>query len=309
MRFIFIGGTYRGFKVLSSLFEQKHFPVFAVILKEDEHEENKFSNKIVDLLIEYNIPFIIRRKIKNEDAEEITKLQCDFAIVCGWRSIINIDVLHSFKFGMVAAHDSLLPQHRGFAPINWGIINGEKKGGVTLFLLHEGETDSGFIISQQEVTIEFTDYAIDVYEKVVSTTVQLYENFIKNYQNNSIQLIEQDESKASYTCKRTPSDGKIEWNDSSTAIYNLIRALAPPYPKAFCYYNGIEYRIHKAEIGPNNLKNYVGRIPGRVINYSPSGIEVLCGKGTILITLWEQIELKIISSPYKDIKSIAVSLK
>lgn len=308
--FIFIGGTERGFRLLKQCVSDGFVPKKCFILKEDDHEKATFSMEMVNLCKQTNINYELRKKLLGQDEEYLKSRKFDFAIVCGWRTIINPALNNSFKIGMVAAHDSLLPQYRGFAPLNWAIINGEKQTGVTLFLIGDGDVDSGLVISQTKVTIKPTDYAYDVFEKISNTTTEQYKAFIKQVaKGKKIELKKQDERNATYTCKRTPADGKIEWKDSSNNIYNLIRGLTHPYPGAFCSFGDNVFHIHKALLGKNNRRNYIGKIPGRVIGISKEGIEVMCGQGTILIAEWENKQAGLINNPNENVKSITVSLR
>lgn len=304
MKFIFIGGTYRGYKLLNSLVTQKYLPSQIFILKEDQHELLQYSSKIKEIADKFAIKSSLRKKLNKEDEELIISNKWDFAIVCGWRTIINPSINDSFKVGILAAHDSLLPAYRGFAPLNWAIINGEKKTGVTLFLINDGEVDSGEIVGQESVNIDFEDYAIDVFEKICDATNKVVLDFISNYLANNVKLIKQDENQATYTCKRTPDDGRINFNDSSEQVYNFIRALAHPYPGAFLQHENRTYHVRRAFIGPKNNHSFIGRIPGRVIQIDKDGVEVLCSKGTIKISEWEDKSTGTIENPSITIKSI-----
>ena len=151
MRYIFIGGTRRGFKVLEALLKLGKRPDYCFILKEDVHEQIIYSKKLSELAESNCIPYNIKKKIDNSDYAIFQKSIRDFVLVCGWRTLIDYKLSEYFKLGFLAAHDSLLPKYRGFAPINWSIINGETKTGVTLFKINESEADSGDIIAQNEV--------------------------------------------------------------------------------------------------------------------------------------------------------------
>jgi methionyl-tRNA formyltransferase len=307
MNFVFIGGTYRGYKLLEAVLSAGYVPQLIFILKEDDHETVKYSEQAQVLLAKHNLSFSITKKISKVDYEKIKSIDVDFAIVCGWRTLINTEHTPNIKLGYIAAHDSLLPKYRGFAPLNWAIINGEKHTGVTLFLIENELVDSGRVINQAEVIIEPNDYGWDVHEKVTAASVNLYLQFFKSYPDK-FNLSIQNEAEATYTCSRTPEDGKIDWQQNSDTVYNLIRALAPPYPGAYCTYNNENYIIHKACIGPNNHKNYTGNIPGRVIGFENKGIEVLCNKGSVLIELWENTNTNVIIPPGEIIKSIKTKL-
>lgn len=309
MNYIFIGGTYRGLKLLRNLLKNGMPPDYMVILKEDDHELVKCSADLCNLAQQNGISFSVKKKLGKADIEIIKEKTRDFAIVCGWRTIIPLELGNYFKLGMIAAHDSLLPAYRGFAPINWAIINGETETGVTLFKITDGEVDSGPIYIQKKVKINKNEYAQIVYEKITQATILAFDELIQRYKKGTLKKREQNEKKATYTCKRSPDDGLINWKQSSGIVLNFIMALAPPYPGAFCYFNNIKYIITKARIGSNNDKVFIGNIPGRVIKIFGEGIEVLCLSGTIEILEWINTENMVEENPSSVVKSITVSLK
>jgi methionyl-tRNA formyltransferase len=310
MKFGFIGGTPRGFTLFKELLAKGHKPEFCVILKEDDHENTKISNEFLQTASQNAVPSEIKKKLEEKDYKMIRELSPDFIIVCGWRTLIKTEVNDHLKIGLVAAHDSLLPKYRGFAPLNWAIINGEKKTGVTLFIINDGETDSGDIIHQEEVEIAENDYASDVYKKVIDATVSSYLHFIQNVASGQmINRVKQKESEATYTCKRTPEDGQINWNDSSEKVYNLVRALAYPYSGAFFYHNNKKYEIRSASPGIQNNKHFSGRIPGRIISILNNGIEVMCGEGTVMINEIRDENSDSVITANQVFKSITIRLQ
>ena len=308
-RFAFIGGTVRGYRLLQSLINENRIPLFAVILREDDHESVKYSSDISSLLSSHKIAVSVKKELNNDDYEMIRKSSPDIVIVSGWRTLIDPKANQYVKEGFIAAHYSLLPKYRGFAPVQWAIINGEKETGVTLFKINEGEADSGLIAAQKKIEIAQNDYSKDLDDKIISCTVELFQEFIQKYESGTLKYTKQDESKATYSCKRIPEDGKIDWRKSSSEIFNLIRALAYPYPGAFCEYNNVCYHIRSAQPGKHNDKIFSGRIPGRVTGIYKEGIEVLCGKGTIMITEWEDKSEGIVNCPSEVVKSITSTLK
>lgn len=309
IRFGFIGGTVRGYKLIEALLINNLIPEFSVILKEDDHENEKYSAEISSMLNKHKVPNHIKKKLTDDDYKKIQESNPDFVIVSGWRSLIDTGVNKYIKSGFIAAHQSLLPKYRGFAPLQWAMINGDKETGVTLFQINDGEVDSGRIISQKRIPINFEEYADEVDKKLIECTIELYMDFFENYKSSRISYREQNESEATYTCKRIPDDGKIDWNKSSLEIYNLIRALAYPFPGAFCYFNNTCYNIKKASPGKNNDKKFAAYIPGRVIHIDPKGIEVMCGNGTIQISEWENKITGVANIPSDVVKSISDTLK
>lgn len=278
----FIGGRSRGYLWVQSALKRGEKIVGAIVMKEDPHEVENFSEKISKLLLKESIPYFVAKNIKEAKyLNFIKRLSPSVIIVMGWRTIIPKQIIEIPPRGTVAVHESLLPKYRGFAPVNWSIINGEKQTGVTLFYIDKG-TDSGDIISQQKVSISPEDTGVQLYEKTSSASVQLLEKFLPKIKSGKAPRRKQVEAQATYTCKRIPSDGLINWESSTMSINNLIRSLSYPYPNAFSYLNGEKIFITKSKIPKQ--KNYVGKIPGRVISIDKTlGVEILTGDGTLLV--------------------------
>ncbi|MEO8446826.1 MAG: methionyl-tRNA formyltransferase [bacterium] len=307
VKFGFIGGTNRGYKLINALFGKELFPEFAMILKEDDHEKIKYDEKISDMFNEKNIPNFIKKKLGKSDYDLIKDSNVDVIVLYGWRTLIDTRISSCIKYGIIAAHQSLLPKYRGFAPVQWVIINNEKETGVTLFQIAEGEVDNGKIISQAKVEIDPNEHGIELDDKLIEITIEHFFKVLENIEKGELILVEQDETKATYACKRIPDDGLINWNKSTGEIFNLIRALAYPFTGSFCRYGDDTYIVRKARIGDNNDKIYSGRIPGRVIKILSEGIEILTGDGSILIAEWENSKTGKVSCPSSEIKSLSVT--
>jgi len=307
--YVFIGGTYRGWKTLTSLIDRGFVPQVVFVLKEDDHEVETYSDRIAETARSINVPCRITKALSEDDYRAIQNMQPEFALVCGWRTIIDPAISGSMRLGLVAAHDSLLPKYRGFAPINWAIINGETETGVTLFLIGDGEVDSGDIIAREKVAIGPDEYAREVYEKITDATVSLCLRFFADHAEGKVERVKQNEAEATYTCKRSPQDGRIDWTRNDTEVYNLIRALAHPYPGAYCFFNGTEFRVRRASPGTMRKRNYAGRIPGKVIRIDSRGIEVLCGSGSLTIREWENAGTGTAGVPSEFVRSIAATLQ
>ena len=128
----------------------------------------------------------------------------------------------------------MLPKYRGFAPLVWAIINGEKKTGVTLFYFDEG-VDNGDVVDQYKIDIDDNDNISVLLDKTNRAVIKLLQRNINNILLGQNNRYPQDSSNASYCSQRKPIDGLINWNGSSKHIHRLIRAISPPYPCAFTY--------------------------------------------------------------------------
>lgn len=278
-RWIFIGGRRHGQLLLTNLFERGHLPVFTYILEEDPHEHEKHSTEIAALCAAHGVSFKVTKKVGTTEVSRIAALGPNLIAVMGWRTIIPTEVLAVPKFGAVALHDSLLPRYRGFAPINWAIINGERETGVSLFYLDEG-VDSGPVIAQQRIPIGPDDTGADVYEKVTGASVALMGEHIPSLARARQPAKAQEAADATFTCSRTPEDGRIDWSAPTRAVYDLIRALSFPYPGAFTTLEGRRLVVWKAKpVQPASI--YSGRVPGRVVALGSNGVDVLTGDGLL----------------------------
>jgi methionyl-tRNA formyltransferase len=207
----------------------------------------------------------------------------DVGFVVGCRVIIPKAIWEQPRLGMLAVHDSLLPRYRGFAPINWSILNAEVETGVTLFYLGEG-VDAGDIVAQKTIAIAPTDTAPAVYERVCGATVDLILESCPGLASGNAPRIHQDPGAASFSCSRSPADGEINWTKSTVEIFNKIRALSWPYPGAYTFYESRKLMLWQAA-PVEDAPCYVGRIPGRVISVSgPQGdVQVLTGDGVLRV--------------------------
>lgn len=279
LKILFIGGTPRGLELFKLLIKRQENIVFACILKEDPHEIFRASEEIERLSVQNRIPFAI---CKSVNPELILPFSPDVAFVCGWRTLLPSALFDKVPFGCIAAHDSLLPKYRGFAPLNWAIINGERETGVTLFKIDNGGVDSGKIFDQVAVDIPIEENANGIYEKIIHGTLLLYERYLDALkEEKSILWRTQDETQATYTCKRIPEDGKIDWSKSAWEIYNLIRALPPPFPPTWTTCRSEKIYILKASL-PQQVR-YIGNIVGRIVKISNEGCTILCKDGQIVV--------------------------
>lgn len=278
MRIFIFAASRRGHAVLKELISQKSNICGILCLIDDPHED-QIHKKITKLAKDHNIPIFYSDSTKPKQYHEILKkLKPDIAFTIGWRYLIPENCFSIPKKGLLVIHDSLLPEYRGFAPMNWAIINGETKTGVTLFYIAK-TVDSGAIVDQMETPIHENDTAATVDKRIISLYQLIIKKNLKALQNGSAKATPQDESLATYTSKRTPGDGEIDWNKSAHEIHNLVRGLTHPFPGAYTTLNGKKILIWETVL-PEQLK-FVGNIPGRIIWKTHGIIEVLTGDGIL----------------------------
>lgn len=281
MRTLFIGSTRRGFLSLKALLEAS-VPVAGILsLTQAPHEIERYEAHFRQLAAERNIPIREASQLKDPGLVDwvVRVIRAEVAFAIGLRVLMPEPLWAACPKGCWAAHDSLLPAYRGFAPLNWSIINGETETGVTLFKIDAG-MDTGDILLQQQVPIGADETAPQIYEKICAATLSVVVEGFRLLQDD-VRPQTQDPSLASYTCSRIPEDSLIDWCQPTRTIHNLIRALTFPYPGAFTYIKNRRIYVLSARPGPETPP-YVGRIPGRVIQVSPDGwVDVLTGDGVL----------------------------
>lgn len=204
----------------------------------------------------------------------------DILFVIGFSRLVGAQVLAVPKDGAIGMHPTLLPRHRGRAPLAWTLICGLARSGVTMFYLKE-EADTGAIIAQEEFTISQDDTAATLYETAKAAHVQLIKKMYPQLMQGKIPGTPQDESRASYWPKRTPKDGIIDWNQGAHALYDFIRGQSEPYPGAFTCAGKQKLTVWAARI---NDENATGAAPGMVVATGAQGAVVQAGRGQLVLT-------------------------
>lgn len=272
------------------------------VFKEDLHEKEQFSKKIKEFCSEKKISCAYW---KNEN--DLLKISnVDILVAIKWRYLFSNKIINHPKYGCFAIHDSLLPKYRGASPLNWAIANGEAKVGATLFEVNEG-VDSGKILDQKSFRIKNDQLFGEINDLMYKTYLDLIESFVERIEEKDFRGKKQDESKASYCCRRTPDDGEINWSKNSREIFNLYRAVSPPAPGCFTFFKNKKIYILDCEI-IDDKSSYVGSVCGRIVHSSKSKgyVDVLTGDGILRINTVSVG--KRIFSPSKIIKSISSTL-
>ena len=203
------------------------------------------ESAVKQFAVQNNIPVLQPVKLRDPEFIELLKsYQADLQVVVAFRMLPEM-VWNMPEHGTVNVHASLLPNYRGAAPINWAVINGEKKTGVTTFLLQH-EIDTGNILLSQEINIDETDNAGIVHDKLMESGADLLIKTVNAIENKEINPIPQDSLTSAETVKHAPKifkeDCLIDWNKNTDVIYNLIRGLSP-YPAAYTILDGKNLKV------------------------------------------------------------------
>ncbi|MBB6696185.1 methionyl-tRNA formyltransferase [Clostridium algidicarnis] len=225
---------------------------------------------VKELALDYNIPVFQPEKVKgNEEVIRILKdLNPDFIIVVAYGQILPKEVLELPKYACINLHASLLPKYRGAAPINWAIINGEKESGNTTMLMDVG-LDTGDILLTNKVDIDNEITAGELHDNLMSSGSDLLIETIESMYKGGLKSIKQENMGNSYASMLNKDIAKINWNENSLNIHNLIRGLNP-WPIAHTDYEGQRMKIYKSSV----INKKSTKTPGTILNVSKEGIEV-----------------------------------
>jgi methionyl-tRNA formyltransferase len=232
----------------------------------------------------------------NDYKDEIKELNPDFIFVIGWSQLINKEIINASKKGTIGFHTSKLPKDRGRSTIAWQISEGYTETALTMFYISKG-IDNGDIIAQENIKIEQDDYVKDILFKINQSTYNLLKTYFPLLVSGKAPRIKQDETQASYRKLRTDNDSLINWNSNTDKIYNLIRAVSFPYPKAWTLNKGEKIKINKASVVnflPKNLCEF--EISGTILgNLKGYGYLIKTKNGIIAINDLEQKDIYLLT--------------
>lgn len=283
MKIVFFGSSHFGDPLLRELLK-KGYQVPCVVTQPDRQKGRGLhlgSTVIKNTALKYNLKVFQPQDINaKESVKFLGNFDSDLFVVIAYGQILSKEVLGIPKIMPINAHASILPKYRGAAPINWALINGDDKTGVSIIKITQ-KMDAGPIILKKDIQILQNDTAITLEERLSRVAADLVIDAIRLIENNSYTLTEQDVKKATFAAKLKKQDGLIDWQRSASDIKNLIRGCIN-WPGAYTFYQGKMLKIFKTEIA-NFSSLLPTHAPGEIYNITKSGISVYCGKDNLII--------------------------
>ncbi|KRQ86925.1 Methionyl-tRNA formyltransferase [Caloramator mitchellensis] len=295
MKIIFMGTPEFAVPTLEKLTE-KH-EVIAVFTQPDKPKgrgQKMQFTPVKEFAIKKNIKVYQPERLKNNSEVEnlIKELNADAIVVVAYGQILPKSILEAPRLGSINVHASLLPKLRGAAPINWAIINGESKTGITTMLMDVG-LDTGDMLLKKEVEILENQTAGELHDNLMLIGADLLIETLEGLEKGIIIPEKQDDKFSSYAPMLSKEMGHINWDRNFEEIHNLIRGLIP-WPGAYSYYEDQMIKIWKSR----KKNNAVCGKPGEIIEITKNGIEVACKEGSI-----EILELQEVGGKKMDVAS------
>lgn len=286
MRIIYMGTPDFAVAPLKTLVDSG-FNVVAVVTGEDKPQgrgRKVLPTPVKEFALEHGIPVLQPAKLKDEAfLAELKSFNADLQVVVAFRMLPEV-VWAMPKLGTFNLHAALLPQYRGAAPINWAVINGETKTGVTTFFLDK-DIDTGRIMLKQEVDILPEDNAGTIHDKLMVVGSELVKKTVEMILSGDVKTVAQSELISSDTVlKPAPKifkeDCRLDFSKDGISIKNLVRGLSP-YPAAFTTLKikDKEMNVKVFEVGfePDSSEKEVGK----VITDNKNFIKISCQNGYI----------------------------
>ena len=243
------------------------------------------ASAVKEYALSQNIPVYQPKKIRNNEEvlNTLKILEPDFLAVVAYGKILPQEVLDVAKYGSINVHGSLLPKYRGSAPMQWAIINGEKVTGITTMFMDAG-MDTGDMLLKEEIEIK-PEYTLeDVHDKLMVIGAQLLVETLDKICEGTIQRIKQNDDEATNAPMISKEMTKIDFNNTSSDIYNFVRGLCP-FPGTYMKSdNGKTYKVYK--VTPFEDKTIdKGVENGDILLMSKEALYIKCKDGYVAIDI------------------------
>lgn len=251
--------------------------VALVVTHPDNPAEEIWFASVADRAREAGIPVVMPADANApEFIAQLAALQPDFIFSFYYRAMLSDAVLATAARGAYNMHGSLLPHYRGRVPVNWAVLHGETRTGASLHRM-VSKPDAGDLVAQQAVPILPDDTAFEVFGKVTVAAEMALDACLPALLAGRADHVPLDLRAGSYFGGRRPEDGRIDWQQPAQAIHNLIRAVAPPYPGAFCG-DGANRLI----LARSRLAGRADWPPGQLTLVCADRLQVRCTDGVLL---------------------------
>lgn len=280
MKIVFMGTPDIAVGCLQKIIDEKH-EILGVVTQPDKpvgRGKKMGMPPVKELALKYDIPVYQPIKARDEEFVQVLReLNPDLIVVVAFGQILPKSILDIPKLGCVNVHVSLLPKYRGAAPINWVIINGEEKTGVTTMYMDEG-LDTGDMILTSEFALDDEITAGELHDIMKEEGALLLKQTIDLIAKGEAPRIPQNHEEFTYAPMMNKTLGQIDFSKSAKEIHNLVRGVNP-WPSAYTTYKGQTMKVWKTNV----LNETSDKHPGTILKVDKEGIRVSTKDNVLLI--------------------------
>ena len=282
MRVVFMGTPDFAVGTLKALLQSRH-QVVAVVTQPDKPKGRGKAMQftpVKEVAVRAEIPVMQPKRVREpEVVEEIRQFHPDVIVVVAFGQLIPKAILDMPQYGCVNVHASLLPKYRGAAPIQWAVIDGEEKSGVTTMQMDEG-LDTGDMLLTEEVVLDPQETGGSLFDKLSEVGAGLLLKTLDELEAGNVHPQKQpSESTTAYAAMLTKKMGEIDWTQSAVQIERLVRGLNP-WPSAYTHLGQKTLKIWRAAVHPSMVQT---KEPGTVILMDKKHFGVQTGDGMLEI--------------------------
>lgn len=281
MRIVFMGTPDFAVHALKALAASRHEVTLVVTQPDRQKGRGKavLESDVKKCAESLGIPVFQPAKVKTEDAVAVLREQHpDAIVVAAYGQILSQEILDLPKFGCINIHGSLLPRWRGAAPIQWSVIDGDERTGITIMQMDRG-LDTGDILLQESVEIGKKETAEHLYERLAAMGGPLVLKALDAIEDGTITRTKQDDAKSCYAKMLTKRQGEISWTMPAVRIERLVRGLNS-WPSAYTFYRGKMLKIWDADAEP---QKEMEAAPGTILGTTKDAIRVQTGDGVLVL--------------------------
>ena len=281
MRSIFLGTPAFAVPTLERMVEAGH-QVLAVVTQPDRPRgrgQNPAAPAVKEAAVRLGLPVYQPERVRRPESVEFLKeLRAEVMVVVGYGQIIPQAVIDLAPFGIINVHASLLPKYRGAGPIQWAILNGETRTGVTTMRIDAG-LDTGDMLLKEETEIGPEENAVELGKRLAVLGADLLLKTLRGLEKGNIIPEPQNPLEATLAPLLKKGDGVIDWSQPAVAIHNRVRGLQP-WPGAYTSFRGNTLHIWKSRVAAGGVRSLSdGAPPGRFVSLKPAAVQ--CGDGAL----------------------------
>ena len=295
MRIIFMGTPEFAAPAIDSLIAAGH-EIAAVFSQPDKPKGRGYAMTpppVKVKALEHGVPVYQPTSMRDGEALKIFHaIKPDVGVVIAYGKILPQEILDSPKYGCINVHASLLPKYRGAAPIQWSVIDGEPKTGVTTMQMDAG-LDTGDMLLRSETEIQPDETAGELHDRLSAMGAELIVRTLDALAKGELKPEKQDDSQSCYAKMLTKELCAVDWSRSAREIHNRIRGLSP-WPVATAVLEGKKLKIHRSAVSDMEAPEAEC---GEIISFDP--LTVKCGSGAVeLLEIQAEGKKRMFSADY-----------